>query len=143
MKYLFLIVFLNSCYPVQDNWRNARVQKQQQSKIKEIECRITYYHPYQDKWGSQVACPKTKRAQKGVTVAAHPDFKFGQKIFIPRLKDVVGDGFFIVQDRGGAVTKKTASSGDAYVFDVFVNNQKELSTYSRKLPQYMKVFIKQ
>jgi|TARA_R110002020_G_scaffold126312_6_gene284054 hypothetical protein len=103
-------------------------------------CRVTYYHPHQDKWGSRVACPNTKRATEGVTVAAHPDFSFGTKIYIPDLKGVVGNGRFIVQDRGSAVTKKRASHGKAYVFDVYLKNR---PNYHKciKNKTYMRVII--
>jgi len=107
-----------------------------------VSARVTYYHPYEDRWGSQVACPKTKRAKEGVTVAAHPDFKFGQKIYIPALKGVVGDGNFVVQDRGSAVTKKRASKGGAYVFDVYVSKPSKMRSVINKKPQYMNVYIK-
>tara|TARA_R110000824_G_scaffold6899_1_gene31653 strand:- start:5474 stop:5890 length:417 start_codon:yes stop_codon:yes gene_type:complete len=115
--------------------------KTEKPKTKKVKARITYYHPYQDKWGSQVACPNTKRAKVGTTVAAHPDFRFGQKIIIPELKGKVGDGAFTVQDRGSWVTKKKASKGKFYVFDVFVANQKELVRMCRENPPYMEVEI--
>lgn len=111
------------------------------AKANRIKCRITYYHPYQDKWGSQVADPKTKRAKEGVTVAAHPRFKFGQKVFIPALKGIVGDGNFIVQDRGSAVTKKRASKNGEYVFDIFVASVKKYRKV-RKQKEYMYVYLK-
>lgn len=110
-------------------------------KMKKIRARITYYHPHQSKWGYQVADPKTKKAVKGVTVAAHPDFKFGEEIFIPELKGVVGDGRFTVQDRGAAVTKKTASKRTHYVFDIFVHNQAELDLMSKNQSEYMDVYV--
>lgn len=106
-----------------------------------IKCRITYYHPHQDKWGSQVADPKTERAKEGVTVAAHPKFKFGQKIFIPALKGIIGDGNFTVQDRGTAVTKKKASSNREYVFDVFVSSVKKYKQM-KKNKEHMWVYLK-
>tara|TARA_R110000772_G_scaffold94802_7_gene192944 strand:+ start:1756 stop:2184 length:429 start_codon:yes stop_codon:yes gene_type:complete len=105
-----------------------------------VKARITYYCG-RDKWGSRVACPKTRRANRGVTVAAHPDFKFGQKIYIPKLKNIIGDGYFNVQDRGGAVTKRRASKGKTYVFDVYVSSYNELKRNARKLPMYMNVHI--
>lgn len=111
------------------------------NKRRKYRARITYYHPYQNKWGSRVACPNTKRAQYGVTCAAHPDFKFGEKIFIPELKGIVGDGYFIVQDRGAAVTKKKASKGTHYVFDIFVKDQLELNLLSKNQSQYMEVYV--
>ena len=105
-----------------------------------VKARITYYYNGQDKWGSQVADPKTRRAKQGVTVAAHPNFKFGQKIEIQQLTKHFGDGIFLVQDRGSAVTKKTAARGKGYVFDVYC---KDRTTYKRmvKNPEWMTVKI--
>lgn len=103
--------------------------------------RITYYTPYEDKWGAQVADPKTKRAKEGITIAAHPEFKFGTKIYIPNLKDKVGDGWFVVQDRGSAVTSKKASNGKAYVFDVFLSTGKKLHNHKTNRKMYMDVYV--
>jgi len=103
--------------------------------------RITFYSVGQDKFGVQNADPKSKRSKVGTTVAAHPHFDFGTKISIPALKGIVGDGNFIVQDRGSAVTKRTASKGGAYVFDVFVTPSQR-RRYGRELPEYMNVYIK-
>ena len=110
------------------------------SKKETHHCRITYYCG-DDKWGNRVADPATKRAITGVTVAAHPDFPFGTKIFIPDLKGHVGDGHFIVQDRGGWVTSKKASQGKAYVFDVYVPTKREQNIHAAKRPMYMEVQI--
>ena len=87
------------------------------------------------------ACPNTPRAKEGITVAAHPNFNFGTKVYIPDLKDVVGNGVFVVQDRGSAVTKKKAARGKAYVFDVFVKNQYRMNKHAYNRPMYMDVYI--
>ncbi len=110
------------------------------TKKESLRCRITYYCG-DDKWGDQVADPATKRAITGVTVAAHPDFPFGTKIFIPELKGRVGDGHFIVQDRGAWVTSKKAAQGKAYVFDVYVPTKREQDSHATKRPMYMEVQI--
>lgn len=115
------------------------VVKSTQTRYKKVTCRITYYTP-DKKWGSQVAAPGVKKAIQGLTVAAHPDFKFGTKISIPRLKGIMGDGLFVVQDRGSAVTKKKASRGKAYVFDIYLSSTNYLKYYTR-LPAYMDVYI--
>ena len=109
------------------------------SNLDRMYCRITYYHPYQDKWGSRVACPRTNRAKQGITVAAHPSFKFGTKVYIPELAGKVGDGYFLVQDRGAWVTKKKASKGKHYVFDVFVSCKNSYSKMKQNNP-YMWVY---
>jgi len=106
---------------------------------KKYYCRITYYHPYQDRWGSRVACPKTTRAEQGITVAAHPNFKFGTQVYIPDLAGKVGDGRFVVQDRGAWVTKKKASRGKNYVFDVYISTKSSYYKMMKNSP-YMWVY---
>lgn len=134
MKYLIMLLLLTT--PIKTGF----AVKTNKSDYYTIQARITYYHPHQDKWGSRVADPKTRRAKHGITVAAHPDFKFGQKIEIPHLSDHFGDPVFIVQDRGGAVTSKKAAKGKGYVFDVFC---KDVKTYRRmiKNKEWMKVKV--
>ena len=110
------------------------------ASMRKLRCRITYYNPCK-RWGCQVAAPNVKKATSGVTVAAHPDFKFGTRIEIPELKGIVDDGQFIVQDRGGAVTSKKASKGKAYVFDVFVPTRALVERYKNRLPEYMEVIV--
>lgn len=111
-----------------------------QTEVIKVRARITYYSPCST-WGSQVACQKTDRAKRGVTVAAHPRFEFGTRIRIPKLEGVVGNGEFIVQDRGSAVTSKKASRGTAYVFDVFVPSSAEVARLARTEPEYMEVIV--
>jgi 3D (Asp-Asp-Asp) domain-containing protein len=106
-----------------------------------LKSRITYYSVGEDKWGDLVACPKTPRAKEGITVAAHPDFPFGTKIKIPSLSGIIGDGIFIVQDRGSAVTKKKASKGKCHVFDVFVKTKKIMHKHANKNNMYMDVYV--
>ncbi len=105
-----------------------------------LRCRITYYCG-DDKWGNQTADPATPRAITGVTVAAHPDFPFGTKIFIPELKGHVGDGHFTVQDRGAWVTSKKAAQGKAYVFDVYVPTKREQNLHANSRSMYMEVHV--
>ena len=114
---------------------------QVQDKPVEYKARITYYSHNSDKYGSHVADPNVKRAKHGITVSAHPDFKFGTEIEIPELEKQFGDGKFIVQDRGSAVTKKRATRGKAYVFDVYVEDPKLVVKYSNELPEYMVVKV--
>jgi len=111
------------------------------TKTEVHQARVTYYSVGQDKWGDKVACPKTYRAKAGVTVAAHPDFKFGTRLYIPGLKDKVGDGHFLVQDRGSWVTSKKAAKGKTYVFDVFTNSPKERKKHAYNRPMYMEVHV--
>ena len=109
-------------------------------KYKKVRARITYYTSDR-KYGIKVADPKTKFAIEGVTVAAHPNFKFGSKIFIPSLKSKIGDGYYLVQDRGNAVTLKKASKGNGYVFDVYVSSHQTLKSMAKNMPMWMDVHI--
>ena len=91
------------------------------TKVTKMRARITYYSNATDsKWGSRIAS-SNKRAVEGVTLAAHPAFKFGTQIRIPNLKGVaVKSEPLLVQDRGTAVTNRKASHHKEPVFDVFV-----------------------
>lgn len=83
--------------------------------------RVTYYHVGEDKWGSRIATGG--RAKQGVTIAAERAFPFGTAIRIPELRGLVGDGNFVVQDRGRYVQSRKASRGECPVFDVFVSSK--------------------
>lgn len=110
-------------------------------KTEKYNARITYYSVGEDKWGDKVACPKTHRAKEGVTVAAHPQFPFGTIVYIPKLKEVIDNGMFTVQDRGSAVTSKKAAKGKALVFDVFVSNQYKMRKHANNRDMYMDVYV--
>lgn len=105
-----------------------------------INARVTYYTPASP-YGDNVACQKAKRAKEGITVAAHPRLPFGTKVEIPDLKGIIGNGSFIVQDRGSAVTSKKASRGKTDVIDVFVNSNQKLIKLTKTKPEYMNVRI--
>lgn len=109
-------------------------------KSEYITARITYYTPASP-YGNKVACQKAKIAKEGITVAAHPNLRFGTIIKIPELADVMGDSFFIVQDRGSAVTKRVASRGKTEVIDVYLNSNQKLAKLTKTKPKYMKVYI--
>jgi len=139
MKFLLILsILLASCSPQNLNEVDGFIFK---SKPNKITARITYYSIGEDKWGDLTACPNTPRAKEGITVAAHPNFNFGTKVYIPDLKDAIGNGVFVVQDRGSAVTKKKAARGKAYVFDVFVKNQYRMNKHAYNRPMYMDVYI--
>jgi hypothetical protein len=106
-----------------------------------VTARITYYWPGEDEFGSRVADPHTRRAVQGVTVAAHPDFKFGTHIDIAGLKMVLPSEHFLVQDRGRDVTRKKAAHGKAYVFDVFTKSRAVGKRWARTMPHTMQVRI--
>lgn len=131
-----LLTFLLTLSCSTSNTSNVTVPEKRTSYI----ARITYYYPQQP-YGSKVACPNAKVAREGITVAAHPDFKFGTKIYIPELKNTLDDGYFTVQDRGPAITRKSASGGKNYVFDVFVSSHSKLRKLTSTKPMYMRVYI--
>ena len=134
MKIINIILFVFLTLSI----TRAKVSHEVEDKV--YTARITYY-TNDIKWGNKVACQTSKIATEGTTVAAHPDFKLGTKVFIPDLKGTLDDGVFVVQDRGTAVTKKKASNGRAYVFDVYVKNDEKLNRFARTKPEYMKIFV--
>ena len=138
MKIISLVIscLMLSCAPIALAKDNKATSKYSQVYT----ARITYYST-DGKWGNRVACQSTKRAKEGVSVAAHPNFKFGTKLYIPQLKGKIGNGNFIVQDRGSAVTKKKASRGKAYVFDIYVTSHSKISKFAHSQPEYMKVYV--
>lgn len=111
---------------------------------KAIWARITYYHCKEDRFGAKVACDSKMRNKEGYGVSAHPDFKFFTKIRIPALKGVLDrDDEFTVIDRGRDVTRKKASKGRTYVFDIYVaKTGRSFTKFISKLPTYAWVIIK-
>lgn len=107
---------------------------------KSYKARITFYSS-DKKWGNRVADTKIRYAKESITIAAHPDFAFGTKIYIPQLKNKFDDGVFIVQDRGSAVTKKRASRGKSYVFDVYVSTHRKVKSNAKHNAEYMTIYI--
>lgn len=132
-----LVAGICSCSTVQSK---APVKPAPESSLKKIKARITYYYPEKPFW-KKVSDPKIKVATEGVTVAAHPDFPFGTKVFIPELKNKLDDGTFVVQDRGSAVTSKKAAKGTAYVFDVYVSNSRKMRFYEKNVDMWSDVYI--
>jgi 3D (Asp-Asp-Asp) domain-containing protein len=140
---LIIIGVILSCTPVAAPHASNNTHIKDPSRPEysnEYTARITYYST-DGKWGNKVACQRAKYAKEGVTVAAHPDFKFGTRVYIPELKGKIGDGNFIIQDRGGAVTSKKASRGKAYVFDIYVASHSKIRKYAHSQSEYMKVYV--
>lgn len=112
---------------------------------KKVLARITFYHKYQDQYGDKLAIGG--RAKQGVTIAAHPDFKFGKQLTIPKLQNVIGSSKFVVQDRGTAITSKKASKKRTYVFDIYISaasrreGNKLINKYSNQLGEYTYVYF--
>jgi len=99
--------------------------------------RVTFYCPKEDKWGSRIASSKRARAKEGLTIAAERAFPFGTRVHIPRLWGIVGDGHFVVQDRGTAVQARKASYGSVPVFDIYVASRKKMKRLLGTLPDYL------
>lgn len=99
--------------------------------------RITFYSRGEDKYGSRIATGG--RAREGRTVAAAKTIPFGTGITIPALAGFVGNGNFVVEDRGTAVTRERASRGQAPVIDVYCSSPAKRRYLSRILPEYMEV----
>lgn len=104
--------------------------------------RITYYSAHEDKYGSKLATGG--RAREGVTCAAAPWHRFGTKVVIPRLAGLVGNGTFVVQDRGSAVTKMKASRRKTEVIDIYLAGAKRyakrrMNELTRKVGYYTEV----
>lgn len=90
--------------------------------------RITYYTGHQTAAGPLPA--------QGVTIAAHPKYRFGTKVEIPMLYEYLGDKDYEVQDRGSAVTKMKASHGKADVIDIYVKNVRTMRWLEAVAPEY-------
>lgn len=136
---LFSILLFTSCG---GNLANSKAKKPEKIEVA-YWSRITYYHAYEDKWGAKVAANPKMRNKAGFGVAAHPDFAFYTNIRIPELKGKLDlDDKFQIIDRGSAVTKKKASNGKRYVFDVFVPKGK-MAEFSTKMPQYTWVIVEE
>lgn len=122
------------------NTRAAMVPK----NATKVVARITYYTKYEDRFGSRIACSPKLRAKEGETVAAHRNFPFWKRVFIPGLQKIVGDGdgVFVIQDRGKHVNSKKASRGKAYVFDVYLNRtNSQMRRFASTVPRDMEVYI--
>ena len=112
--------------------------------LKKIKGVSTLYCPFEDKYGSRIAMSPGIRAKDGYTVAAHSDFKFGTKIYIPALFGFRGNksAIFEIQDRGKWIQSKKASKGKEYVFDFYVNtSKKHMAQLATNIPRDIEVII--
>lgn len=139
-------LFLISCSSLEQKRITKQIEKYEndtkQSKGKTQLARITYYCASEDgKWKNKVSDQRVKYARYGTTVAACPSVPFGTKVVIPKLRGIIDDGQFVVQDRGSAVTSKKASGGKLPVIDVYVRSREEMRSLARKLPRYMEVLF--
>lgn len=138
MRYLIFMIVMSLCSC--NVSKKIPCQLDTTKSTKKIKARITYYYPEKPYW-KKVSDPKIKTATEGVTVAAHPDFPFGTKVFISELKNKLNDGIFVVQDRGSAVTSRKASDGTAYVFDIYVSSSKKMNHYANTIDMWSDILI--
>lgn len=99
--------------------------------------RVTFYNKHEDKYGNRIASSKYRRAERGRTIAAESRFKFGTIIRIPFLARLLGNGRYVVEDRGSAVEKRKASKGTTPVFDFYVDTKKETRLLAAIVPPYL------
>ena len=99
--------------------------------------RITFYNKHEDKYGNRIACSKIRRATRGRTVAAESTFPFGTIVAIPWLAKLLGNGRYVVEDRGGAVERRRASYGTTPVFDFYTETKKETNYLAAIVPPYL------
>ena len=64
------------------------------------------------------------KATQWHTVAAGKEYKLGSIIYIPSLNDKPNGGWFVVQDRGGAISSEK--------LDIYMDNHSEALQYGRK-----------
>jgi 3D (Asp-Asp-Asp) domain-containing protein len=114
-----------------------------------IVARITYYAPGEvgDPWTPRISSSNKKRAIEGTTVAIDPlKIPYGSQIWIPSLKDKLGNGMFVAEDTGKAVKKlkaipKHKRKEIQYVIDIYVGSKEKVNTMSSKNDKYMDVYI--
>lgn len=123
---------------------------QRHSKYKGI-ARVTAYNPYEkDKirirrgrrfvwrwmqWGRRTA--SGIRATQGVTCAAAKKFPIGTKVYFPQLNGVIGNGNFVVQDRGAGEQKFHTSNW----FDIYCDNKSIMKKIQYGMPEWMEFQI--
>ena len=88
---------------------------------------VTAYAP-DNVWGDMTACGA--HAQSWYTVAAGPSIPFGTVMYIPYFADQPNGGWFVVQDRGGAI-----GNGN---LDVFMDTESECRAFGRR---FLEVYI--
>jgi hypothetical protein len=101
--------------------------------------RITFYRPGEDRYGVRTA--SGHRAHEGRTIAAGWWAPYGLKVMIARLKGVVGNGNFVVEDRGRDVERMKASKGTLPVVDVFVASRAKYRRCVRSCESVMDVLL--
>jgi hypothetical protein len=99
--------------------------------------RITFYGPHEDHFGSRIAIGG--RAHEGTTMASPKAIAFNTSVSVPALAGVVGNGCFVIQDRGSALEK--AYRHGQLRLDVYVASRKRLRQLKYGEPEYMEAEI--
>lgn len=96
--------------------------------------RVTFYDPHEDRFGSRIAIGG--RAREAVTMAAPSVIPFGARVRVPLLAGHVGDGSFLIQDRGTALEKAYFRHG-VLRLDVYVASRSKRRHLQFAMPEYM------
>lgn len=105
------------------------------SNAKKAYARVTFYNPHEDRFGSRVACGG--RAHEGETMAAPAVFAFDTRVNVPALCGHVGNGNFVIQDRGTALER--AYRRGQLRLDVYVASRAKMARLCHDMPEYMEV----
>lgn len=100
------------------------------NKVKEIEPKIKMFNT-SAYCNCEECCGKTdgitasgEKVTAWYTIAAGKEYKIGTIIYIPELSNMPNGGWFIVQDRGGAISNDR--------LDIYLNTHPEAMQYGRK-----------
>lgn len=146
MKYIILIII--SCFSLIGC---ETVPTQLTKNGRKGYARVTAYNPYEKdkikikrgrhyvwrwiKWGRRTA--SGIKAIQGITCAAAKKFPMGTKVYIPKLKGVIGNGLFEVQDRGGGESRLHTSDW----FDIFCDNKYVMNKIKYEMPEWLEYQI--
>src|SRR5438876_9496042 len=113
--------------------------------------RVTAYNPYEkDKikvkhgrhyvwhwiqWGRRTA--SGIKAVQGITCAAAKKFPLYTKVYFPKLKGIIGNRIFEVQDRGGGEKRFHTSNW----FDIFCDNKYVMNKIKYGMPEWLEYQI--
>jgi 3D (Asp-Asp-Asp) domain-containing protein len=98
-------------------------------------------------YGKRVASDPDLRAEEGRTAAVDPKkIPYEQKLYIPELEGVVGDGVFCAEDTGSAVVKlkaipKKLRKDIQHVVDIYVDSLRKMNHLKNTMPPYMEVVL--
>lgn len=113
--------------------------------------RVTAYNPHEKdrmkvkrgrryvwrwiQWGRRTS--SGIKAIQGITCAAAKKFPMHTKVYFPKLKGIIGDGVFEVQDRGGGEKRLHTSDW----FDIFCDNKYVMNKIKYGMPEWLEYQI--